>query len=120
MDLPQLTNLEPYYQKIELIQATADQLIKDFRLVDETITFSGEADTAYRELLDHVVPIIDRLINLDTERFFNLLYTVDLKESKVKQLLFQDQAEPTAVAVSKYIIERELTKVLIRKHFSSH
>lgn len=119
MDLPQLTNLKPYYQKIELIQATADQLIKDFRLVDETITFSGKAETAYEEFLDQVVPIVDRLINLDTERFFNLLYTVDLNESKVKQLLFQSQAEPTAVAVSKYIIERELIKVILRKHFSS-
>ncbi len=119
MELPQLNNLQLYYQKLEFIQATADQLIKDFRLVDEEITFSGKAETAYQELLDQVVPIIDRLINLDTERFFNLLYTVDLNEAKVKQLLFQDQAEPTAVAVSKYIIERELTKVLIRKHFST-
>ena len=119
MNLPDLKNIQPYYQKIELIQATADQLIKDFRLVDETITFSGKAETAYQELLDQVAPMVDRLINLDTERFFNLLYTVDLNEGKVKQLLFQDQAEPTAVAVSKYIIERELIKVLIRKHYSS-
>ncbi|MEQ8910377.1 MAG: hypothetical protein RIC95_14365 [Vicingaceae bacterium] len=118
MELPDLSKLEVYYQKVEIIQATADQIIKDFQWFDEQITFSGQSESAYQELYDQIHPIIDRMLNLDAARFFSLLYAIDVEEGKVQKLLFGEEATDASAEIAKLIIRRELIKVILRKHFS--
>jgi hypothetical protein len=119
MSLPDLSDLSHYHQRIDLIKATALQIQKDLQLSDEKLSFSGKIETAYQELFQQLLPVIDRFLNLETERFFNLLYKVDLDEGKVRALLFGANHTEPAAEITKLVIQRELLKVIIRKHFSS-
>lgn len=109
--------LQSAYRKVEIIRETAQQIIKDFSLFDEEITFSGQTETAYQELYEQIYPIIDRLLNLDSSRFFAMLYAIDVEEQKVKDLLFGEHNSSVVEEICKLIIERELIKVVYRKHW---
>lgn len=119
MDFPALKDLSIYYQKIDLIKATAAQIQKDFALFDHDIKFSGIASTAYQELYDQITPIIDRFLEINSSNFFSLLYAIDVDERQLKHVLFSNEYEKPAEEISKMIIERELKKVIIRQHFKS-
>jgi hypothetical protein len=110
--------LQSAFRKVEIIRETAQQIIKDFSLFDEEITFSGQTETAYQELYNQIYPIIDRLLNLDSSRFFAMLYAIDVDEKKVRNLLFGEHNSSAAEEICKLIIERELIKVVYRKHWS--
>lgn len=110
--------LQSAYRKVEIIRETAQQIIKDFSLFDEEIVFSGQTETAYQELYEQIYPIIDRLLNLDSSRFFAMLYAIDVEEQKVKNLLFGEHDASAVEEICKLIIERELIKVVYRKHWS--
>ncbi len=110
--------LQSAYRKVELIRETAQQIIKDFSLFDEEIAFSGKTETAYQELYEQIYPIIDRLLNLDSSRFFAMLYAIDVEEQKVRNLLFGEHNVSAVEEICKLIIERELIKVVYRKHWS--
>lgn len=119
MDFPALNDLSVYHQKIELIQATAAQIQKDFALFDQEITFSGQIESAYQELNDQIIPIVDRFLEINSSNFFALLYAIDIDENQLKRVLFSDEFESPAAEISKMIIERELKKVIIRNHFKT-
>tara|TARA_B110000046_G_scaffold49092_1_gene54637 strand:- start:27771 stop:28130 length:360 start_codon:yes stop_codon:yes gene_type:complete len=94
------------------------QIQKDFQLYDEKIEFSGQQATAYDELFEQIKPIIFRMLELDSTRFFSLLYAIDVDERKVKELLFGHEEKDVANEISHLILERELLKVVSRQIFS--
>lgn len=111
----------------ELYQYKNDQLIidklvlqiqKDFQLYDEKIEFSGNREAAYDELFNQVKPVIFRMLELDSVRFFSLLYAIDVDERKVKELLFGYKESDVANEITHLILERELLKVVSRQIFS--
>mgnify|MGYP000719400913 FL=1 len=106
-------------KRFDLIEATCQQIQKDFQWFDEQIEFTGNADKAYMELFNQIKPIISRMINLDSERFFTLLYRIDIEEEKVKSILFGKQELAVDEEITHLIIRRELVKVVLRKHFSA-
>ena len=111
----------------ELLRYKNDQLIidkvvsqtqKDFQLYDEKIEFSGNQDTAFEELFNQIKPIIFRMLELDSNRFFSLLYAIDIDEKKVRSLLLGDEEADVAIELTHLILERELLKVVTRQLFS--
>lgn len=120
MNLISQNKIKESKKDLAIVEETAKQLQKDFQLFEEKILFSGNHEMAYEELNQQIVPIIDRLLNLDSERFFSLLYAIDLDEKMVKQIIFEgDKNENPAENISHLILERELLKVLTRRHFSN-
>ena len=101
-----------------IVDQVALQTQKDFQLYDEKIEFTGNQDTAYEELFDQIKPIIFRMLELDSTRFFSLLYAIDVDEKKVRALLLGDEEVDVAVELTHLILERELLKVATRKLFS--
>lgn len=101
-----------------IVDQVALQTQKDFQLYDEKIEFTGNKDTAYEELFDQIKPIIFRMLELDSTRFFSLLYAIDVDEKKVRALLLGDEEVDVAVELTHLILERELLKVATRKLFS--
>lgn len=102
-----------------IVDQVALQTQKDFQLYDEKIEFTGNQDTAYEELFDQIKPIIFRMLELDSTRFFSLLYAIDVDEKKVRALLLGDEEVDVAVELTHLILERELLKVATRKLFLS-
>ena len=53
MELPQISNqnIPGYFTEAEIVTETAEQIMKDFGMFGVEITFSGNTDQAYYELL---------------------------------------------------------------------
>ncbi len=112
-------NITPYFNKIEYINATAQQIKKDFDLFGMEIKFSGSEENAYNELLYQISPFISRLIENNYKKLLDLLYRIDVNESKVSALVINPSTGSLAEAISDLIIKRELQKIVIRRNYSS-
>jgi len=111
-------DLSVYHNQLTLINATAAQVQKDFQLYGEEIIFVEGTSSPYDQLFDQVKPIIFRMLELDSTRFFSLLYAIDVEENKIKELLLGTKDSDVANELTHLILERELLKVLSRQIFS--
>ena len=111
-DLVQYKNNQLIIDKLTL------QIQKDFQLYDEKIEFSGKQESAFDELFQQIKPLIFRMLELDSSRFFALLYAIDVDERKVKTVLFGKDQIDVATELTHLILERELLKVITRQLFS--
>jgi len=120
MDLPlSPSDYQRYEQSVWLLQEVVGQINKDFRLQGFDVEFSGKGETAYRELSDQLKPVIEYMLENQTEKFWNLIYGIDLSESKVRRILFGTDQEIDAIKeLTDLILKRELQKVVIRLHYS--
>jgi len=109
-----------YLTDILLIKDTAKQIIKDFRLYNLDITFSGKPETAYDELFDQIFPVIDELISLDYGKFQSLLYQIDVGENQVSKIMEDNPKSLYSKEITKLILEREFQKVLTKHYFQKN
>ena len=112
-------NITQYINRLEYLNATAEQLIKDFDMFGLEIKFSGNPLNAYDELLYQLVPHINQLIEKDFKKLLDILYRIDVPEGKIKECIEGNAAMGTAEAISDLIIKRELQKIVIRRHYKS-
>jgi hypothetical protein len=113
------TDLSKYFNQLELIKATADQIIKDFEMFGMEVRFSGNAYNAYEELFDQIEPHIKKLIDSNRSKFMGILYRIDLNDEQVKKAVNENFSEPFSAIITDLIIKRELQKVVIRNHYKS-
>lgn len=114
-----LSNLSQYFNQIELIKATAEQIIKDFEMFGMKIRFSGNAYNAYEELFEQIEPHIKKLIDSNHSKFMGILYRIDLNDEQVKRAINENSSEPFSDIITDLIIKRELQKVVIRNHYKT-
>ena len=71
------------------------------------------------ELEEQLTQHINHLINTDFEKLVYYLYRIDVNETKMKQLLQQQQGENAAQLIARLIIDRQLQKVKSRAEHNS-
>jgi hypothetical protein len=113
------SNLSPYFNRLDIVRATADQIIKDFEMFGMEIKFSGNAYNAYQELFEQIEPHIKKLIGTNRSKFMGILYRIDLNDEQVKKAVDGNSSEPFSEIITDLIIKRELQKVVIRNHYKS-
>jgi hypothetical protein len=118
MPIVSSTELVSYKSDPLIVDKVVLQIQKDFQLYNEKIEFTGKQETAYDELFDQIKPIIFRMLELDSARFFSLLYAIDIEERKIKTLLFGKEEADVAEELTHLILERELLKVVTRHLFA--
>lgn len=112
-------DLHRYERSVWLLEEVVAQINKDFRLQGFEVEFSGTGETAYQELSDQLKPVIEYMLENQTEKFWNLIYGIDLNEHKVRQILFGKEENIDALQeLTDLILKRELQKVVIRLHYS--
>ena len=116
--MKELRSISKYKSDSKILESLINQVNKDFSSLQDEV-FELGTETEWDVLIDQLEPIIDRLVNLDSDRFFRLLYTIDVDERKVKSILFGDHNERTSWSLTVLILERELLKVITKKHFSN-
>ena len=52
--------LESYYKRLDILDETAKQIIRDFEILGLEVTFSGDQNSAYSELFDQILPHIEK------------------------------------------------------------
>ena len=112
-------NLSQYFNRIDLIKDTANQIIKDFDMFGLEIKFSGNAYNAYEELFEQIEPKINQLINTNQSKFMRVLYRIDLSDVQINKAINENSSETFSAIISDLIIKRELQKVVIRKQFNN-
>lgn len=108
-------NLEQYQSNIEIVHATARQISKDFAMFGMEITFSGNTSLAYIELMDQLTDHLQKLLQLDQEKLFALMYQIDINQRSVSECLVSH--ENPARSIADLIIRREMMKVLTVRYF---
>jgi hypothetical protein len=111
------TDLSKYFNQLDLIKDTANQIIKDFDMFGMEIKFSGNAYNAYEELFEQIEPQIKRLIDFNHSKFMGILYRIDLNDLHIQKAINENSSEPFSEIITDLIIKRELQKVVIRNHY---
>ena len=112
------TDISIYKNNEEIIRLTAAQVEKDFASNGIDISFSGNIATAYDELFVQVKPVVKNLLENNRNKFSQLLYTIDLSERRANEIFADNSFADAVEKITQFILERELLKVITRKHFT--
>lgn len=121
MDLPQVSNnnVSGLLNQAEIVQETAEQIMKDFGMFGVEITFSGDTTRAYDELHRQLIDQISLLLERNYELLLSVLYQVDITDREIakatRELPHYNQVE----IIAHQVIVRDLKKVLLRRYFKS-
>jgi hypothetical protein len=121
MNLPdvQNSNLASFLNKADLIQETADQIMKDFGMFGIEITFSGNTETAYQELHEQLINQISVYLDRDYSRLMAVLYQVDITEKEIAKAHHELPHYNDLEVLAHQVIFRDLKKVLFRRYYKS-
>ena len=117
MDLPQVSNnnVSGFFTQAEIVQETAEQIMKDFGMFGVEITFSGDTNQAYNELHRQLIDQISILLERNYELLLSVLYQVDITDHEItkatRELPHYNQVE----IIAHQVIVRDLKKVLLRR-----
>jgi hypothetical protein len=121
MDLPQVSNINVsgFLNQAEIVQETAEQIMKDFGMFGVEITFSGDTSNAYNELHLQLIDQISLLLERNYDLLLSVLYQVDITDREIakatRELPHYNQVE----IIAHQVIVRDLKKVLLRRYFKS-
>lgn len=119
MELPKIENknIASYFNKVEIIQATANQIMKDMSMFGIEITYTGNTATAYNELHEQLTKQIDILIDNSYSKLISILYRIDVSEKDLAQASIDMADYKHGEIIAHQIIVRELKKVLTRMYY---
>ena len=79
--------------------------------------FDISIQTDYESFQNELAARINELIQTDFTNLVNILYRIDVDESKLRQTLKNKINEDPGYTIAKLVIERQLEKVKIRNDF---
>jgi hypothetical protein len=122
MELPQIShnNVAQYFSSVDIVQETAEQIMKDFGLFGVVILFSGDASNAYHELHEQLIHQVSTLLEKDYGRLLSVLYQVDITDKEIAQARIELPHYSRVELIAHQIIVRDLKKVLTRHYFRAN
>ncbi|NQU51139.1 MAG: hypothetical protein HQ522_01225 [Bacteroidetes bacterium] len=119
MELPQVSNnnVAGYLNQAEIVQETAEQIMKDFGMFGVEITFSGDTSRAYDELHHQLIDQITLLLERNYDLLLSVLYQVDITEREIARAEQELPHYNNVEIIAHQIIVRDLKKVLLRRYF---
>ena len=119
MPLPQVnnTNVSGFLTQKEIVQQTAEQIIKDFGMFGVEITFSGNTLTAYDELHHQLIDQISLLVGRNYDLLLSVLYQVDITDREINKAEQELPHYNHIEIIAHQVIVRDLKKVLLRRYF---
>jgi hypothetical protein len=112
-------NIEFFLNKEDIIQETADQIMKDFGMFGIEISFSGKMENAYHELHEQLINQISVYLVNDYSRLMAVLYQVDITESEIARAHQELPHYNDLEVLAHQVIFRDLKKVLFRRYYKS-
>jgi hypothetical protein len=121
MNLPDLqnNNIANFLNKEDVIQETAEQIMKDFGMFGIEITFSGNVENAYHELHEQLINQISVYLDKDYSRLMAVLYQVDITEREIAKAAQELPHYNDLEVLAHQVIFRDLKKVLFRRYYKS-
>ncbi len=121
MTLPLVTNrnIAGHLNRAEIVQETAEQIMKDFGMFGVEITFSGDTAHAYDELHRQLIIQISQLIERNYDLLLSVLYQVDITEREIAKAERELPHYNHIEIIAHQVIARDLKKVLLRRYFKA-
>ena len=119
MDYPVINNnnISSHLDRSEIVQQTAEQIMKDFGMFGVEITFSGNTSNAYNELHEQLTDQITVLVERNYDLLLSVLYQVDITDREIYKA-HQELPDYTDIEIIAHqVIVRDLKKVLLRRYF---
>ena len=122
MELPQISNqnVSGFFTEAQIVQETAEQIMKDFGMFGVEITLSGNTDQAYYELHRQLVEQISGLLENNYELLLSVLYQVDISNREIDRTTRELPHYSHVEIIAHQVIVRDLKKVLLRRYFKNH
>lgn len=118
--IPKLNELQPYYNRQDLLQKVVLQIQKDFEWFNLKVDFTNNPESsAYQELYQEILPLIEEMLNDDYPKLLAILYRIDIDEEFLNRKLKEIANADTDEVITDLIIKRELQKVLIKEIYST-
>ena len=119
MDFPQInnSNVSSHLDRSDIVQETAEQIMKDFGMFGVEITFSGDTSHAYDELHQQLINQITLLVERNYELLLSVLYQVDITEHEIARAERELPHYNNIEIIAHQVIVRDLKKVLLRRYF---
>jgi len=118
-----MTDITPYLNRLDILNETAKQIVKDFGMIGlEIIPITigtGNAGNAYAELFSQILPLVEKLQKESFQNFYRLMYRIDISENQIRKMVEQEKDKSFTEIVTDLILKREILKVVTRKHFTS-
>ena len=92
----------------------SDSLQHIIPLLNKELSLELSEKLRMNELEEQLSNYINHLINTDFEKLVYYLYRIDVNETKMKQLLQQQDGEDAAQLIAQLIINRQLQKIKSR------
>lgn len=106
---------EKYRHDLAYLRAMAEQTVKDFDRFGYEIEFNPDLPVSFENFRLQLAPLWAKWCKNDADRLPSLLYHIDLPEHMIPAGYGCKDAERMA----ELILQRELIKVILRKHYSS-
>lgn len=121
MNLPDLqnNNLASFLNRADIIQETAEQIMKDFGMFGIEISFSGQVENAYNELHEQLINQISVYLDKDYGLLMSVLYQVDITEYEIAKATRELPHYNDLEILAHQVIFRDLKKVLFRRYYKS-
>jgi hypothetical protein len=87
------------------------------KLINDELAIELPEKISFEELKERLSVQINYLIEKDFQKLVSLLYRVDVSETKLKNLLLENQGENAGNIIAELIIERQLQKIKSRQQF---
>jgi hypothetical protein len=82
-------------------------------------SISIRAGSDWKEMEKILSEYIDELIQRDFDKLVNLLYRIDVSESRLRKVLAENTGIHASELISQMILERQLQKIESREKFKS-
>ena len=120
LPIPKLNELQPYYNRQDLLEKVVAQIQKDFDWFNLEVKFTNNLElSAYQELYEQILPLIEEMLNDDYIKLMSILYRIDIDEDFLNRKLKEIPNADTDEVIADLIIKRELQKVIIKHIYSS-
>ncbi len=94
-----------------------DEILSIIKSLPSDLTARGSIDSAAAELRNQLAAKINYLIEQDFHSLVQLLYRIDINESKLKQVLNEQADTDAGSLIAEMIIQRQLQKAELKKQF---
>lgn len=113
-------NTDLYKSCVDIIEKTANQVIKDFGTFGLEVHFSGNTALAYDELFKQLHRHVIGMVENHIEKLRALLYHIDVNEKALRRAQEEHTDWGYAEIVTAMILQRELKKVAVREYIKEN
>lgn len=118
INIPVRTGKPGWNKDVDWVEETAQQLIKDFTILDIPLSFQPSAENQYQDLFDQARSTIKDLFEKNYHVFLNLLYRIDLPEAELNKLINNPSSPNLYDEITELVLRREFMKVVTRHLYS--